>query len=105
MRTDYTCLSFVLADLELNRELGGFLTSTRVEEAIMTILEYLLEKDKPKRELILMKKTAPAKKALKPKSKMKAIKKEVKKSLKPHGKVKTLMASKSSSKKKTASRY
>lgn len=69
MKTDYTCLNFILADLQLHRELGGFHSPARLEEAVITILEYLIEKDKPIRELILMKKTAQVKKKLKPMSK------------------------------------
>lgn len=67
MITDYTLLAFAKADLELYQELDTPYPPNMIEGAVLTILEYLLDRDKPKRELVLMQ------------DKIKTIKKEVKK--------------------------
>ena len=83
MKTDYTCLAFALADLQLYQSVDTPYPPHLMECAVETILEYLIERDKPKRELILVEnKLKEIKKELKAKVSLKArkaLKKEVKK--------------------------
>jgi hypothetical protein len=87
MKTDYTCLLFALKDMELYEELNTSYPPKMLVDVVQSLLEYLVDRDKPKRELILLednmkerikglKKEIKAKTSLR---KQKALKKEVKK--------------------------
>jgi hypothetical protein len=67
MKTDYTCLQFVKADMDLYEDVNLPYPPVMLIAAVQTVIEYLLDRDQPKRELILME------------SKLKSIKKDIKK--------------------------
>lgn len=98
MKTDYTCLAFALADLQLYQSVSTPYPPHLLECAIETILEYLIERDKPKRELILVEERLKGlKKELKAKTGMKA-RKELKMQVKKLGKLPPVKRSKTSKK-------
>lgn len=89
MTTDYSTLLWHLENMELYLELNMSYPPGMLSEMVWMLTDYLLERDKPKRELILMKDRLKAvKQEVKARTGMKdrkALKKEVKKmgTLKP----------------------
>jgi hypothetical protein len=87
MKTDYVCLTFALADMQLYQELDVSYPPAMLEGVVLTLLEYLTQRDQPKRELILMEERLKGiKSEIKRKVGLKA-RKELKKEVKKLGKL------------------
>jgi len=77
MISDYAILNFALEDIRRGHKLDSVSRLYLLQETLESLLEYILERDQPKRELILMKKPKslkklkPLKKIAKPKPKVK----------------------------------